>query len=443
MVWYDFFGKGKKLFESGIGLVAPKNFYGDEDSEPQNISLQQMYDNAYLNFPLVNKAIDTTTEQVVQEFYFEGPNKKTILDFADVHNLGIFFYNINKLLLKNGNAWVEVPKKNGEILELKILDPKTFTVVRERTGKILAHVQNVNNFFVVWSDLSTEKLEEIKIKFDVRKPLGDIVHFKWNVIGNEKYGTSLIHSLLSLLDTKADIEEDLKVIIRRYAAPIIHAKVGSENSPPTKEQIVQVKNSLTDIYSDTEYATSYLVELVVLGFEGKGMDVSSIIQHVDTNIMAGLQVPSVLLEGGSATDRDSDVKLRSFNRHVKAIQRHIKVQFEDKIIVGQKLGTIKDKLVWGSAEEREKEVEFDLIRGLVKDGVITAQKANSLLPPKFHERLPPKPVFEEMPIPDTSLKGSDKIKDNPTNPTKSSKLMDSPGSRSVDKNFFQKPVVTA
>ena len=67
------------LAESGIGLVARSNSYSSTPAEqieglPQNQILQNKYVNAYHNYPIVNGAIDLTAEQVVQDFYFDGPD---------------------------------------------------------------------------------------------------------------------------------------------------------------------------------------------------------------------------------------------------------------------------------------------------------------------------------------------------------------------------------
>ena len=109
----------------------------------------------------------------------------------------------------------------------------------------------------------------------------------------------------------------------------------------------------------------------------------------------------------------------------KQILANIKAEFEDTIIIGRGFGTVKDKLIWGNAEEREWEIEVDILRGLVKDGLLTPQKANSLLPPEFSEKLPAQEFGlttqqtkisgqqDQTPF----QKGSDKIKDKPNNTT--------------------------
>ena len=418
------------LGEAGIGLTDPKNIFniqGAVDNEGQNINLQKIYDNAYLNFPIVSSSIDIITEQTVQEFFFEGPNNKKITDWADIFNLGHFFSRVVKSMLKNGNCWVEIPKVNGKIVELKILDSNFMATFREGTGKVIGHMQDNGVVKVLWGSTGNPQLDGQVTK---RKPLQDMVHFKYNVLDSDKYGTSQIHSVLAMLNIKGDIEQDTKIIVQRYAAPIMHAKVGDNENPASPEDITTVQGQLQDIWSDTEYVTNNLVDINVLGFQGKALQLGEILNHVDSQIIAGLGVPRVLLGMGEGSDKSvAEVQLRSFNRKIKSIQRLIKIEFEDKIIVGQGLGTKEDKLVWGKVEEREKEMDFDMLRGLVKDGLVTRQKANDLLPMEFREKLPEEIERTQAMVSGQQdqtpfQKGSDKIKDNPTDPTLSQKITD-------------------
>jgi len=434
------------LVESGIGLVATGSSaaFGSVDKEATDSDLHAMFENAYKNFPIVAAAIDITTEQVVQEFYFDGPGRKRLELFSDVHNLGVFFYRVCKMLLIHGNCWVECPKKGREIVELKILDPKTMTTFRSLTGEVIGHAQNVGASKVLWGSTGDKGNDA---QYSERKKVDDIVHFKFNVIGSGKYGSSIIQPIVPMLKTMESIQSDTRIIVQRYAAPILHAKIGDETNPASSEDITMVKDAMQNIYSDTEFATNYLVDLKVLGFQGKALDLDPILNHVLSQVIAGLQVPPTLMGLATGTDKaTAEVQLRSFGRHVKAVQRAIKIEFEDKIIIDQGIGSEKDKLVWGPVEEREKQVDYDLIRGLVKDGIITAQKANSLLPPEFQETLPLPATNAQLPGSQTTSqdgvksqdqtpyqKGSDAIRQNPTDPTKSSKLLPS-GERVVKSN---------
>jgi hypothetical protein len=248
----------------------------------------------------------------------------------------------------------------------------------------------------------------------------DIVHFKYNLLGSDKYGTSLIHRNLPSTNQKLDMEQYMSTVVERYIAPIIHAKVGTDENPATATDITSVESALEDIRRDTEYVTSHLVDMEVLGFKGKTLDFIPLFDHVDKQIITGMMVTGVLLGRGKGVDGAvAEVQLRGLGRTVKSIQRTLKTEFEDEIIVGQGLGDPEDKLIWGSVEEREKTVDIDLIMNLSKAGLITKQKANDLLPPKFNEKLP-----EDLPLDE---EGNEKVQLNPNDPTMTTKGTGSAG----------------
>ena len=436
MLKIRFFGLFEKpvlgLKESGIGLVSRSTnvFGGNVDEEPQNIPLQQKYINAYNNFPIVASAVDITAEQAVQDFYFEGPNSERLTKWAEVVNLPQKLLTTAKHMLINGNEWCEVP----DTKELKLIDPRTMTTWRKNTGEVIGHSQSINfTDRVLWGSTGDDSKDMV---FKKKSKLKSIVHFKYNCLAGDKYGNSIIHPVLYLLEIKQQIESDLKTIVRRYAAPIIHVSVGDEMHQPNDSDLSDIRAKIQDIYADTEYVTNYLTKFEVLGFKDKAMNVDSILTHVDENIIAGLQTPSDVIGIGGTNKASSEVKLRSFGRHIKALQRAIKTEFEDNVIIGTGLGTIDDHLIFGVAEEREWEIEVDILRGLVTDGLLTPQKANSLLPPKFREELP-NPLENPMQVQakvsqeqnqKPFQKGADKTKDNPTNPTLKQK---EPGQRRI------------
>jgi hypothetical protein len=417
---FNFFSKPKVgISEAGIGMVRRSSPVGKTDEAPQDISLQQRYDNAYNNYPMVSAAIDKTAEQAVQKFWFEGPNSDKLKKWSEKVNLPNKLPVIAKHMVKNGNMWVEFPSDS----EMKFIDPKTMTTHRKLDGDVIGHTQDIDHKKVaIWGTIGDKDKDKLYAK---DAPLKDIVHFKFNLLAGDKYGTSIIHSSLSLLEVKGDIENNLKIIVRRYAAPLIHVQAGNEMWLPSDTDVDNLKKDFEDIYADTEYVTNHLINMDVKGFEGKAMKLDYILKHIDMNIITGLQIMPEVLGYGDSDKSVAEVRLRDEGRHIKAVQRAIATEFDDNVIIGRGLGSFEDHIVFGDAEEREHEIEVDIIRGLVTDGIITPQKANSLLPEEFREDLPPelanpaKQAFASQQQDQRPFqKGADKIHDKPTDPTK-------------------------
>ena len=99
----------KGIKESGIGLTIKRNsFWGEDklDDLPQNISLQQQYENAYNNFPLVQQCInktkeDVSQERIVEEFFKVLSKKKISINLHYFQLLNKYFPQMPHLVLPN------------------------------------------------------------------------------------------------------------------------------------------------------------------------------------------------------------------------------------------------------------------------------------------------------------------------------------------------------
>jgi len=420
---------GKRVHEAGTALVMPsgkpRGFgLNAEEQFAERSDLFKKYKKAYEVIPLITAIIDVQADQAVQEFFFEGPNSEKLTKWADKMNLSQFFHRIAKSLLLYGNSYVEVLPT-----ELKIINPVWMDVYREPTGEIIGYSQIIENEKLVLWGSTGDKDKDDSFKKKISS-FDNLVHFRHNVISSEKYGLSIIHPLLESLNIKLDMESNLRKVLFKYVAPLIWAKVGNDQFPANSSIVADISGTLRDLQAESEITTSHLVDLSVLEFNAKGMDIETPLKHIEAQIITGGLVPPVLLGREGSGTQNAEVQLRSFGRHIKALQRELKNEFEDKIIISQSLGSEEDKLIWTQAEEREREIEMDILRGLVTDGIITPQKANDLLPPRFREKLPEAPdLLNQQDIganglqkPRPNQMKNDKVKDNPNDPTQTTKL---------------------
>ena len=436
----------KGISEAGLGLV-PKG--GDASSSGISNSGEvrdgkeqyfedaneiEQYDRAYNNCGIIQAGIDITSEQAIQVIDFEGSDEKKLKIWADEVNLGLWLIKACIRMLKHGKCYGElIPLKNSKSELKNPLDPnklmptETMGMIKEVTSIYPTHyLQRTVDKVIYWGDGKPDIQEFTQAEKGGK--LEDIYRFEW------KEGLSVIHSSLILVQSKDQMEMDIPVITRRYVAPIIDLSIGDEQNQPTDKDIDNVKGDVEDIYADTEFVHSYLIKAQVLGFQGKMVDTSPLFEHVDDNIEKGIQCPVSLFLGKKKKAEDAEPSLRNLGRHVKHVQRVLKAHVEDSIMF-RMTGNKDNKILWGFAEEREKEMEIDIIRGLVTDGILTPQKANDLLPVNYREELP-----EELKNPAKAMaanaqeKGADGMKDRhgKTDPTKSSTAI--PGKRIVKKD---------
>jgi len=409
---------------------------GSVDKEEQNTKEIELFFEAYRDFPIVAAAIDSKVEQVVQDFRIDGPQSKDLMNWADKVNFKHHLRIIAKHGLIGGTHWAEKVKlvdssakglgRLTKPFSFKHLDPIYMSTIRTKKGKILAQLQDVNNKKIFWGT-KTDEISGTKAG-----ELEDIFCWKWNVIADAKYGRSIIKSVISNLMTKGKIETDLRVIAKRYLAPIIHATIGDELHYADESQVSSMQSELEDIYSDTEYVTNHLVELKTLDLNNKSVDFKPILDHMDNQIITGLQTQAILMSGSvggdKASDKGAEVKLRANTRHIKAIQDELALTINEQVFAAM-TGNTSNKLIWEAIEERQLEADVDMLVTLVKNGVLTQQKANDLLPDQYRETLPEPEMLEE-PEEDQSVEPDKKVKD-PNNPTKSS-LNTNLNSRSKD-----------
>lgn len=412
----------KRSEKEGVGVDSRAFTFSKIDDLPQNTDLQELYLRAYKQFGIVAKIVDATVEQTVQSFYFKGKNEKTLEKLRKKLNLDIHFQRVCKTMLKNGNCWVEIVEDKGDITKLKLLPPEQMVVVKTRKGKIIAYVQQTGDKNLVWGKIvkTNSFFSDGGNNVEVGK-LENVIHYIFNKQAGEKYGTALIRPAIDMLKIKARIISMLPDIILRYLSPIIHVSVGDENAEPDQTQIDKIKGDMKDIYTDTEYVTDYRIKMTVLGFANSGViPVDTIMKVIDDDIMMAMGMFPVLTKGGQE-DKGGEVQLRAEGRHIKAIQRELKTEFEDKFIIATGIGDESDELIWEIIDERELVEHIANVTLLAKAGLITPQFANSLLPRMFHEKLPILPL-----VPQNDMDGTDgeKTITNPTDPTQSSKMVD-------------------
>lgn len=377
---------GKGIVRSDL-ITFAKSFLGGAESK--NLEKWEQYKRAYLNVETVAASIDTMVDNAIQTFHIVGDNEanvNTIKDLVEKFDLVEFFHNVAKQMLIFGNSFVElVTDETDGIVDLKILNPISIFVNRNEFGNFETNQSDAYLQFIPHKPMAP-----INFAFD------EIVHFKWNPVGESAYGNSIISPVLRMLQLKINLETNMDITYERYAAPLIHFKVGTPERPTSQKEINAISSDLEDIQIDTELVTDDRVEGKVLGTEGETLNFEPPLKYAENLTTLGLQTPAVIL-GNSDVDRAAaEVQLDMFDRKAKVLQRAIKRKAEMFIfrvhlnLMNNTLIEDKDipKLVWGEPEQRQDREDIRLILDMVDSGVITPQKANSLFPDEYQEQLP-------------------------------------------------------
>jgi len=336
---------------SGRGLIAAipglQKISSEKKGEERIVDVE-IFEDIVTHVPLVSAAIELTTDFTVSPgLYVTAENEKVIESCNKLMtrlNFDILLRQIVKFLLVYGDCFVEIVKneeqEEGIISNLKILHPKTMTVVRDETGEVEGYLQTIG----------TGK-EPIEFQPE------EIVHFIYNKIGDRAYGTSLIEPILPILKMKIQAERDMGFILSRKANAPYHVKMGTPDYPPSDTDIAGFASELAVLKSRNEWVTSYLVDIGIISTRDKSMDFKPYLEHYDNQIVYDLRVPYVLLGLGNIPEGLAKIQLETFQRHVKSIQLAVQIPLEQQIFKIESTIVDEDetpKLQWGQQSMKEK-----------------------------------------------------------------------------------------
>lgn len=338
--------------ESGTGIVGqhpqylylfPNGIYKDWTSTTARTRQRlELFEKIYRKVPMAGSAVDVLVAYVLQAgFRITGKpdHIKKIQDwirYMDVMLPDGFYGHLEGVLrcmIIFGDAFVEVvtpkepmPASRGgrreifRILDMKILHPKTMEVERSKTGDVQRYVQKPMSHRKEPID------DEIPFKPD------RMIHYRFRPVADSDYGTSAYERARSAIERKLGYEDDAALIVRRYASPITHYRLGTEQVPATQDQIDDFKNTLVELRPGDDIITSTAVSIDLVGARQAVMDVVPFQAHTDRNLMIGLLVPEVLMgQGQDRTQATAEIEMQSFVYTVKSLQRLLKAKIEGEI----------------------------------------------------------------------------------------------------------------
>lgn len=192
-------------------------------------------------------------------------------------------------------------------------------------GKEISGMQNVPPHYIKIS--SKGKFYEYeeeggdKTKIDWR----DMLHFKARPIKDYPYGKSIFESALELLEDYARFNDQFRILIEEYVAPILHTKVGPKDGiiTPSDETIEQVARDVqTAKRTGTEFTTDQMVETIYVSPD-RGLLVQPYLDHFKEKLLISSLIPEAALMSRSkaAAGGDSKIQMGSFYTIIRYIQK--------------------------------------------------------------------------------------------------------------------------
>jgi hypothetical protein len=288
-----------------------------------------------LGVPIIAASIEKTVDFVVGDSYRAvGDKNEVIKTFMREQDFDTYLRTVTRHLLLYGNCYTELISDGDSIGRLKILSPKTMRVRRNSKGKILGYVQ-----------IS----EKNPLKEPIHFGLGEIAHFKINMVGNNAYGTSIIHPMRGIIAKTLKMENNTAIVVDRKTNAPMHVKLGNEEYPATAGDVDNFKTDLQIMKANHEWVTGHAVEMNVIGFQGKILDVGPWSKYLINQLVFGTQVPLFLLGVPEGSNRSTAAQqMDAFDKRRQSIQLSISSVVEEKIFIRVIVGNVQ--LVWGTSK---------------------------------------------------------------------------------------------
>ncbi len=302
----------------------------------------------YTTIPELRGAIDAKGVWTVGKGYEADPEIKLILD--DIRGFGkdsfnTILENMIRTYYIGGDSFAEVVRDNeGNLINLKPMDPGTVKVIVNRAGLIKRYEQTVK---------SSAK-DNVKFKPE------DIFHLSRNRIGDEIHGISVITALEDIIKARKEAFQDQQILMHRNVKPVRIWHVDEDDDSEITKFIAKIDK----MYVDTENIVlpKGAVEVEVSGVApNQTLNILPWIEHLNNYFYEVVGTPKIIVGNSQDfTDASSKISYMVYLQSIEEEQLYIEEQ------VGQQLGI-------GITLSVPANIQNDLISDTQKDGPVNVQ----------------------------------------------------------------------
>lgn len=362
----------------------------------------------------VSTAISVLTNMTVGSgFYTEmqedinpdHPNKKTVDDWAEQINLDEIIQQLERTRL----AWGFCVTRKEDDKSIDILPSKTmYKKINPQTGDLEAWLQLGSNQEIIatWTGNDLDK----------------ITAFYRNESPDHPYGEALVESIVTNIDMRNQMNEDIPDVIHKHAYPFRTWRCDNTAIADTLYNAYTGKSPDEDLI--LENILSGQVELIAKETNDPRLNFTEYVVHNDQQIAEALHAP-LLIYLRNATEASATKMLEAIDLDVQGNQRYLKRRIERYFFTMVVKDTVP-RLIWGQPTTGLEEIGLSEIATLYNGGmgVISYSQAQDLikklglpLSEPDPTQKPPMPEIPEIPqIPDEldiglqTLENSFKIK---------------------------------
>lgn len=333
---------------------------GEKTMEPVDKNWK-LYKDIYEKVGIIKNCIDNTADFALQSGYeLEGPEsgRSKIEKFIKKTNFDLILHNILKQVQIYGNCFIELSK--GTVFDEERWDVKILPIEQMRV--IVSTEEGSDGNIKGYKQITFGGSRPIDFTTD------EVVHFKWNTATNMFYGVSDLKAVCGTLTSFLNFQEDIGEIIHRYAAPIVHWKLGTEEQAASAGEIAEFISLLNDRDTGQDMVTSANVTANPIVNNLRMVQPDGMIRLLENQLIGGLRVPDLFIRGGESSNKSTaEVMLQAFDRKVKAIRNAVGAMVEDYIF--RKIAPTSDvSISWNELSVESEHTKAEELTWLVQAG---------------------------------------------------------------------------
>jgi hypothetical protein len=295
-----------------ISAVAPQEATGLKETEFTHSDFTINY-GYYKQIPEVKAAIDTRAIWTIGDGYIASPQTSVILDNIKGHGKDTFDSILeNAIVIRRvaGDFFAEIirDKATDTIINLKPLNPASVRVVADSQGIVIKY-----------------KVADGLGKYKDFQP-DEIFHLTNKRTANEILGTSDIECLRDIIDSSKETFNDMRKIVHRYAVPMRHFILDTDDTTKINQFIDLVENITKR--GDDLYTPKGSVEFELLAVPSNStLNPLPWREHLQNNFYQVVGIPQILMgSSGEFTESTAKIAYLAFEQSVKNEQREIIAQ---------------------------------------------------------------------------------------------------------------------
>lgn len=213
-----------------------------------------------------------------------------------------------------GDAFIEIIRnKNGQLMNLKPLDPGSIKIVANSKGRILRYEQ-------------VEKVDS-RLKAVAQFEPDEIIHFARNRVADEIHGVSIITAVEEIILARNEAMADYKILLRRNVKPI---KIWEVDTDDTTE-IATFKAKVDEAGSDAENLIipkgSVLPPTISAVPSNSTLNPLPWIQQLNQYFFQAVGVPQIIVGGAQEiTEASAKIAYLAFEQVIEEEQLFIEEQ---------------------------------------------------------------------------------------------------------------------